>query len=179
MSELLGSAQAPRSADEARAFFAGWIDSANAGDWESFGRLLHPDIEITDPMTPEPARGHTAALARAREQYAPFPDGRVEMLGDPFVSLDEPELAYRWRFVGTHLHPIDPPGFAPTGQPVRVDGASVLRFREGLVVRAQLYFDSTEVARQILAAPPAGSPLEGLIARSQRLRVRLRRRGGR
>jgi hypothetical protein len=38
-----------------------------------------------------------------------------------------------------------------------------------------LFFDATEVARQILAAPPAGSGLETVIAASQRLRVRGRR----
>ena len=167
---------APQSPDEIRAFFRDWIGHANAGQWERFGRLLHPDIVLDDPMTSEPARGRDEALPRAQAQYAPFPDGRIDMIGAPFVSLDEPELSYRWRFVGIHLRPIDPPGFAPTGQQVVVEGTSVLHFRDGQVDHVRLFFDTTDVARQLLAAPPAGSPLERVIALSQRARVRLRRR---
>jgi len=167
---------APQSPEEVLAFFRDWIDHANAGQWERFGQLLHPDIVLDDPMTPQPARGRAEALPRAQAQYEPFPDGRIEMVGAPFVSLDEPELAYRWRFVGTHLRPIDPPGFAPTGQQVVVEGVSLLHFRDGQVDHVRLFFDTTDVARQLLAAPPSGSPLERVIALSQRVRVRLRRR---
>lgn len=167
---------APRSPEAVRRFFGDWMDSANAGDWDRFGQLMHPDIVLVDPMTPEPARGHVDAVSRARAQYEPFPDGRIDMVGAPFVSLDAPELAYRWRFVGTHLRPIDPPGFAPTGQRVVVEGASVLHFEDGRVDHARLFFDTTDVARQLLAAPPAGSPLESVMALTQRVRVRLRGR---
>lgn len=170
---------APQSPEDVRAFFRDWLESANTGQWDWLGRLMHPDIVITDPLSPAPARGVEDALLRAQAQYQPFPDGRVDMVGAPFVSLDEPELAYRWHFVGTHLRPIDPPGFAPTGQQVTVEGTSVLHFRDGQVDRLQLFFDATDVARQVLAAPPAGSPLERVVALSQRVRVRLRRPAGR
>ena len=169
----------PESPDEIRAFFRDWIESANTGQWERFGRLLHPDIVLNDPMTPEPARGRHRALPRARAQYEPFPDGRIEMVGAPFVSLDGSELAYRWRFVGTHLRRIDPPGLAPTGHQLVVEGTSVLHFRDGQVDHVRLFFDTTDIARQLLAAPPAGSPFERVIALSQRVRVRLRRRPSR
>lgn len=167
-------AGAPETPDEVRNFFAAWTESANEGNWQVFGDLMHPDIVLDDPMSPEPARGVRAALARAAQQYAPFPDGRTDIVGDPFTAVDRPELAYRWRFTGTHLRPIDPPGFAPTGERVRIEGASVLRFRDGKVVAATLFFDTTEVARQVLAAPPRGSRLERAAAVAQRGRVRLR-----
>ena len=167
---------AAQSPDVVRAFFRDWIDHANAGRWEQFGQLMHPDIVLEDPMTPQPARGRHEALPRAQAQYEPFPDGRIEMVGAPFASLDGQELAYRWRFAGIHLRPIDPPGFAPTGQQVVVEGTSVLHFRDGQVDHVRLFFDTTDVARQLLAAPPAGSPLERVIALAQRARVRLRRR---
>lgn len=168
--------QAPQSPDEVRTFFGDWIDSANAGRWERFARLLHPDVVLDDPMTPDPARGRHEVLLRARAQYEPFPDGRIDMVGAPFVSLDQPELSYRWRFVGTHLGRVDPPGFAPTGEQVVVEGASVLHFRDGLVDQVRLFFDTTDIARQLLAAPAAGSPIERVMALAQRIRVRLRRR---
>lgn len=172
----MADGHAPRSPEDVRAFFAAWIGSANGGDWDRFAELMHPDVVITDPMAPEPARGHVDALARAKAQYEPFPDGRIDMLGDPFVSVDEPELAYRWRFVGTHLGAIDPPGFAPTGRPMTIDGASVLRFRDQQVVDVQLFFDAADAARQLLAAPPAGSPVERVVVLSQRVRARWSRR---
>jgi predicted ester cyclase len=171
--------QAPRSAEDVRKFFSAWLDSSNRGDWAAVSEMMHPDIVLTDPMLAEPAHGRAQALERAKAQYEPFPDGRVEMVGEPFVSVDEPALAYQWRFSGTHLRRIDPPGFAPTGRAVSVAGTSVLRFRDQQVVDVQLFFDTTDVARQLLAAPPAGSPIERVIALAQRVRARASRRARR
>jgi hypothetical protein len=105
----------PRTDEEVRGFLTRWVGGANAGDWDAVAALMDVDIVYADPMAPTPARGRTAAITRAQQQYAPFPDGLVTMVGAPFVSLDEPEIAYHWRFRGTHLHRVDPPGFAPTG----------------------------------------------------------------
>lgn len=165
--------------NDVRAFFTAWIGHGNAGEWDRFVTMMHPDIVLADPMMVEPARGRAQAFNRAKAQYAPFPDGRLEMLGDPFVSLEEPELAYRWRFVGTHLGAIDPPGFAPTGRRVEIEGTSVLRFRDQQVVDVRLFFDATEAARQLLAAPSADSPLEHIAVLAQRLRARWSRRSHR
>jgi hypothetical protein len=56
---------------------------------------------------------------------------------------------------------------------VVVDGSSVLRFRDGKVVAVALFFDSTTVARQLLAAPRAGGRMESVLALGQRMRVRV------
>ena len=172
----MGTGSEPRSPAEVRAFFSRWLDANNGGDWETVAEMMNPDIVLVDPMMPAPAHGRAAAVERARGQYEPFADGSVMMLGDPFVSLGEPELAYRWRFDGTHTEPIDPPGFAATGERVSVEGTSVLRFDGDQVVSVHLHFDTTEVARQFLAAPAAGSMLERGIALGQRARVMVRRR---
>ena len=171
--------QAPRSPEDVRKFFDAWLDRANTGNWDAFAEMMHPDIVLTDPMMPEPAHGRADALERAKGQYEPFPDGRAEIVGEPFVSVEEPALAYQWRFTGTHLHRIDPPGFAPTGRVVSVAGTSVLRFRDRQVADVRLFFDTTDVARQLLAAPPAGSPAERVIAIAQRIRARSSRRSRR
>jgi hypothetical protein len=52
-------------------------------------------------------------------------------------------------------------------------------FSRWRVVDAALYFDTTEVARQLLAAPKAGGALERMVARGQRARVRSRHLAGR
>ena len=175
----MGTTEAAGAPADVRGFLTAWVETANAGSWGPFAELLHPDVVVHDPMSPVPARGRAAALTRTQQQYQPFPDGRIDVLGEPFVSLDPAELAYRWRFTGTHAKAIDPPGFAPTGRRVAIDGVSVLRFSDQLVIEARLFFDSTDVARQVLAAPPVGSPLERVVVLSQRLRARLRRPRGR
>lgn len=162
----------PQHPADVRGFFDRWVSTANDRDWEAFGALMHPDVVMSDPMAPEPARGRDDALARARAQYEPFSGGRTLVVGAPFQGLDGTELAYRWRFVGRHTQRIDPPGFAATGREVEVHGTSVLTFEDGLVRSARLFFDTTDVARQLLAAPPAGSRLERVVALTQRLRVR-------
>lgn len=164
----------PMSSAEVEAFFDGWVGHSNAGRWDAVASMMHPDVVYADPMSPEPARGRAAAIARAQQQYAPFPDGVVALVGAPFVATTGSELAYRWRFTGTHERPVVPPGFAPTGLRVTVEGTSVLRLADGLVIADTLYFDATDVARQLLAAPPAGSPLERVIAVTQRVRVAIR-----
>lgn len=165
--------------DDVRGFFARWIRCSNAGDWDAVDAMITDDAELRDPMLVVPVRGRGAFLERARAQYEPFPDGEVHIVGDPFVAVDGREVAYRWRFTGTHLRPVRPPGFAPTGRPVAVDGMSVLRLVEGRVASVQLVFDTTDVARQLLAAPPAGSRLEVAVAAAQRIRARSARRRGR
>lgn len=177
--EALDTHDAPGLPDDARGFFTAWTGHANAGEWDRFATMMHPDIVLTDPMMVEAARGCEPVLDRVKAQYTPFPDGRMEMIGDPFVSLEEPELAYRWRFLGTHLRAIDPPGFAPTGRRVEIEGTSVLRFRDQQVVDVRLFFDATDAARQLLAAPSAGSPLEQVAVLAQRLRALWSRRSHR
>lgn len=164
---------APQHPSDVRGFFDRWVETANGGDWASFAALLHPDAVLEDPMSPEPAVGREEVVARAQAQYDPFPGGRTTVVGAPFRGLDGRALAYRWRFTGRHTRPVDPPGFAATGRDVELDGASVLVFEDGLVRHVTLFFDTTDVARQLLAAPPAGSRLEAVIALMQRIRVRL------
>lgn len=49
------------------------------------------------------------------------------------------------------------------------------RGRDGLVVGVTLFLGTTAVARQLLAAPAAGRPLERGMALAQRTRVAVRR----
>lgn len=167
--------QAPESPADVLAFFDRWVGTNNAGQWDAFAALVHPDAEMTDPLLVTPAAGRAAVVDRARAQYAPFPDGHVDVLAT-FRSLDRSSLAYRWRFTGTFSRPIDPPGFAPTGARVTVEGASVLHFDGGLVRHVDVLYDTTAVARQVGAAPRAGGRLERATVLAQRARTRLRRR---
>lgn len=167
-----GGHGAGRDEASAEQFFRDWLDVSNRGDWAAFERMLHDEVTLLDPLLPEPARGQAAVVARARGQYLPFPDGRAEKLGAALTAEGGTRLAYRWRFTGTHTRPIDPPGFAPTGNRISLDGMSLLELDDGLVRSVELFFDTTAVARQVGAAPPPGSRLERGVVLAQRLRAR-------
>lgn len=84
----------------------------------------------------------------------------------------DPEGAVRFLFRGRHTGRIDPPGFAPTGRPVNVEGVSILRLVDRQAGQRRALVDSTGVARQIDAAPAAGSRGERAVALLQRARAR-------
>ncbi|WP_347057277.1 nuclear transport factor 2 family protein [Blastococcus sp. HT6-30] len=117
----------------AEQFFREWTGAGNRGDWPASEAMLHEDVTLFDPLESEPAVGRTAVLARAKAQYAPFPDGRVDVVGVPFATADRSAFGYRWRFVGTHERPIEPPGFAPTGVRLCLEGMSYLQLEQGRV----------------------------------------------
>ncbi|MFA9444501.1 ester cyclase [Egicoccus sp. AB-alg6-2] len=162
-------------ADAVDTFFQRWLEASNAGDWDRLGDMMRPEVVLTDPMAAEPAVGRDAVLARARAQYAPFPDGVVTMVGEPLTSVDRRSIAYRWHFTGRQDREVKPPGFAATGRRVELDGASFIELVEGRASRISMFYDSTTVARQLLAAPSAGSPLERLVVVAQRARVAVER----
>jgi hypothetical protein len=59
-----------------------------------------------------------------------------------------------WRLRGTMTDRLDPPGFAPTGQPIELTGVDMWRLRDGQGCRLRVYTDVNAVARQIGAVPP-------------------------
>lgn len=164
------------TAESAADFLERWTGHANRGEWTQFAALLHPDVTIVDPMSPDPAVGSAAALERVQSQYAPFDAGAVHTLKGPLVSAESPDFAYYWRFTGKHTRPVDPPGFAPTNVDLDFQGVSVLTVVDDRAIEVRLFFDTTDVARQLGAAPPAGGLVERGTVLAQRLRAPLLRR---
>jgi hypothetical protein len=77
---------------------------------------------------------------------------------------------------GTHRGVIDPPGFAPTGRTIRVDGVDQWTMRDGRIARYRAFYDMNDLARQLGIVPPAGSRAERGMVALQRLQARLARR---
>jgi hypothetical protein len=104
-----------------------------------------------------------------------FPDAqlRQETL---FTPLDGAEYASRWRIWGTMQGPLEPPGFAATRERVETEGVAVIELRDGLVSRCRQFYDTTQVARQLGAAPPRGSRVEKLGVLMQRISVMVKQR---
>jgi hypothetical protein len=72
--------------------------------------------------------------------------------------------------------PLEPLGFAAARERVETEGVAVIELRDGLVSRCRQFYDTTEVARQLGAAPPRGSRVEKLGAPMQRISVMVKQR---
>ena len=161
--------------DFARRWAAAW----NERDPDAVAALCHRDIEWNDPAARRVLRGTADVREWVRKNLDTFPDAVFDTVGvytDPSGS----SAALTWRMEGRFLGPLDPPGFAPTGRRVRVDGVDICRFEDGSLRSLQMIYDGNDVAVQAGLSPPPGSRAERVMVAGQRLaagmRARLRRR---
>jgi len=71
---------------------------------------------------------------------------------------------------------LDPPGFAPTGRAMEIEGVDLWTMRDGRIARYRAFYDMNEVARQLGIAPASGSRAERAMVWLQRVQARLMRR---
>ena len=71
---------------------------------------------------------------------------------------------------GTNTGPIDPPGFAPTGRGIEIEGVDLWTMRDGRIAVYRAFYDFNALAVQLGLAPGPGS-------RAQKAAVRLQRAG--
>ena len=127
------------------------LDAWNARDLDGFVELLSEDIEWHDPaMAQPPLRGRAAAREYAQAILEAFPDFHYEVVGPICAAPDASRCAIVWRISATHLKPLRPLGFAPTGRLARIDGVDVLDVRDGKIVRIRTAFDPVAAAEQFL-----------------------------
>jgi predicted ester cyclase len=122
------------------------------------------------------ARGVAAVQEFMRVSLRAFPDLRFSEPDPPAMAASGDEVLWVWHMDGTNQGPIDPPGFAPTGQTVSLDGVDRWTMRDGRIARYRAFYDMNDLARQLGIVPPAGSVAERSMVRLQRLQARLRRR---
>lgn len=132
-------------------------------------------MEFTDPAIGT-VHGRAAVADWLRTCVRAFPDYRFEEPEPAYLARDGTKAILPWRMLGTNTGPIDPPGFAPTGRPLVLDGVDHWWFRDGLVARYRADYDSTGMARQLGLVPERGSRGERAMVRLQRLSARLKRR---
>jgi steroid delta-isomerase-like uncharacterized protein len=153
-----------------------WMAGWNAKDADALVALVADDLDYRDPSWPEPMRGPADVRAFTSAMWRAMPDMRFSephgFAGDP----DGDYAAVEWRMTATFSGPLDPPGFAPTGNRVEVDGVDVFEMRDGRIARLVTQYDAMGVARQTGVLPPRGSRAERAAARLQRATARLRRR---
>ena len=159
-----------------RAFVDRYIAAWNGCDTRAMAELITDDILWADPALRQPARGVAEVQEFMRTSFRVFPDLRFGEPDPPAVAVSGDDVLWAWNMRGTNRGAIDPPGFAPTGRSMLVDGVDRWTMRDGRIARYRAFYDMNDLARQLGIAPEAGSRAERTMARLQRLQERLTRR---
>jgi steroid delta-isomerase-like uncharacterized protein len=160
----------------ARDFADRWQRAWNSRDPAQVTALCTEDVVWDDPITEQPEQGGAAVAEYLRSVWRAFPDLRFSWPEGPYASFAGIKLALHWRLTGTMIGPMDPPGFAPTGRRIDLDGIDLLELRDGLCCAYQGFFDRHAVAQQVGVAPPSGSQAERVAVGAQRLLAAIERR---
>lgn len=151
-----------------------WLDCWNRHDGDALSLLCTDDVEFTDPAIGT-VRGRRAVADWVRTCDRAFPDYRFEEPEPGCPSRgDRAKAIVPWRMLGTNTGPIDPPGFAPTGRPIALEGVDHWWFSDGLVARYRADYDSLGMMRQLGLVAEAGSRVEQALVAAQRTISRLR-----
>jgi steroid delta-isomerase-like uncharacterized protein len=163
-------------APELREFVARYEEAWNGCDTAAMAELITDDIVWADPAMPEPARGIPAVQEFMRISFRAFPDLHFGEPDPPAVAVNGDLVLWAWYMEGTNRGAIDPPGFAPTGRRMRVEGVDQWTMRDGRIARYRAFYDMNDLARQLGIVPPPGTRAERGMVALQRLQARLARR---
>jgi steroid delta-isomerase-like uncharacterized protein len=172
------TAPAPTDLD---ALCARYLAAWNDHDAAAMADLVTEDVVWEDPALPGggPVHGVAAVQDFMREAWVAFPDLRFDESDQPHRTASADQVAWRWRMRGTNTGPIDPPGFAPTGRAIEIDGVDLWTLRDGRIARYRAFYDFNALAVQLGLAPAPGSRMEKGMAALQRLGARVARRRSR
>jgi steroid delta-isomerase-like uncharacterized protein len=159
----------------AREFSERYLEAWNSHDPDAIEELVTPDVVWLDPALPEPARGVDEVKDFMRRSLIAFPD--LHFTPGPFwLDAHGDSVSWAWRMEGTHRGEIEPPGFAPTGRRIDVDGIDVWDFAGGRIERYRAYYDMALLAQQLGVMPHPGSRGERVGVMLQRAQARFVRR---
>ena len=152
-----------------------WADAWNNHDGDALAQLVTEDVEFFDPAIGT-VHGRPPVAEWVRQCSRAFPDYRFEEPEPPYIAGDRPKAIVPWVMRATNTGPIDPPGFAPTGKSIVLEGVDHWWFRGGLVARYRADYDSLGLMRQLGIVAPPGSRGERAMVMLQRLGARFGRR---
>jgi predicted ester cyclase len=159
----------PVSAESARSFADNLLAAWNSHDPERLVALSDPAVRWEDPFIPGGRLdGHDALRDWLAGTWRAMPD----LDGPLHLAQDGRSVMVAWRGVATMTGPLNPPGFAPTGQRVEMSGVDTHWIRNGRLGRVRTVTDVMAVARQIGAAPEPGTMAERAGVLVQRLAAR-------
>lgn len=121
--------------------YAAW----NAHDADAVAAVFAADAIVYENGGTIVTRGRAAIRERAATLLTAFPDFHLERVE---LIIDGDRHADRWILTGTHRGPLF--GIAPTGRPVRVEGATFTRMNhDGLVVEDIHFADFAGLMAQL------------------------------
>jgi steroid delta-isomerase-like uncharacterized protein len=167
---------APKTEPDLESLTSRYVAAWNDQDPAAMAELVTDDIVWTDPALPAPLRSAAEIQDFMRSCFRAFPDLRFGEPDPPHLSVAGDDIAWAWYMTGTMEGSMDPPGFAPTGRSMRIEGVDLWTVRDGRIARYAAYYDTTELARQLGIMPPRGSGPEKATVALQRLQARFRRR---
>jgi len=138
--------------------------------------MLADDVVWADPALTEPAVGIPAVQEFMRVSFRAFPDLHFSEPDPPHLTVTGDLVAWAWTMEGTMRGVVDPPGFAPTGRRMRVDGVDLWRMRDEQIADYRAFYDVTDLARQLGIMPSSGSRAERVTVALQHLQARFLRR---
>jgi steroid delta-isomerase-like uncharacterized protein len=163
------------ASSELRGFVGRYLEAWNACDTDAMAQLVTGDVVWADPALPEPARGVAAVQEFMRTSCRAFPDLRFGEPDPPALAVTGDVVLWGWFMEGTHRGALEPPGFAPTGRTMRVEGIDQWTMRDGQIARYRAFYDMNEIARQLGIAPATGGRAERAMVALQRLQARFSR----
>jgi predicted ester cyclase len=113
-----------------------YIEAYNSGDLDRIGAVIADDIELTHHNRGAHAKGRDAAMAMFTGAGQAMPDKHFEKRHS-LQTTGPDSVVVRHTFVANPK--VDLPGFGPAGEEIRLDLATFIRFRDGLVVEYNDY----------------------------------------
>ena len=123
------------------------ITALNARDLDAYLANQRPDVELTLPGGVQ-LRGRDAVADYMQAMWTAFPDGVIAFTS---TLVADDGAAVEIEFTGTHTGPLASPQgtIPPTGRQVRLQSASILQVKEGLIASEHVYLDPAQMAVQL------------------------------
>lgn len=144
---LFACAGLAQATDDAKAIVAGYMAAWNAHDADKAGEFLAEDAEYYDVTVGSAQKGRAAARDNVIKVFVgAIPDLKWEMTGAPIVSADG--IAFQWVFSGTNTGAWGAETPA-TGKPVKFEGVSFIRIKDGKIAYQGDYYDALGFNKQL------------------------------
>ncbi len=114
------------------------------GNIQQLQHDYHENAIVEDSMFPQPFVGREAIMNRKSAGFASMPDLNITVTRR-IVRGDQ--LTVEWVASGTHQ--VDYPGLPATGRRFSIPGVTVVVRKNGKITRESLYYDMSEVQRQL------------------------------